>query len=256
MNNFEKEVAFIFPVMVDSDDRLYNMKCVIKYLREIFKNPTIIISEQKNSGLDFSDICDFHLIYNTNFDIIHKCKIINDAVKFFNSPYFIVNDCDCTVSGSSYMYAYHKLKLGYDLIVCHNNSRLEITTDLRDNLNRHWDFTKTYGMKFFPVTLEIGGAVAYNRKTFLNNGMYNENFIGWGCEDDEIICRFEKFNSNVVRKLEFTDYLIHIDHPDSIGKRDFNTDQYKYNYNELIKIRNIDNDELSNYIRTWTWAHE
>jgi len=76
-------------------------------------------------------------------------------------------------------------------------------------------------------------------------GGYNEEFVGWGYEDDEIQVRFDKLNH---AKQNLENYsAFHLDHPRKPGDP---IQDYK-NYNRSLAIREMPPGTIIEYIKTW-----
>ena len=74
------DLTFIFPIRIDSNERLENIDANINYLKKLF-NCNVLIAEDKTNQINRDDI----IKINTNFnDLFYKTRIINNAVK--NSP--------------------------------------------------------------------------------------------------------------------------------------------------------------------------
>jgi predicted glycosyltransferase involved in capsule biosynthesis len=80
--------------------------------------------------------------------------------------------------------------------------------------------------------------------------MENENFIGWGCEDNERIIRAKKLGMSLHR---VPGNLYHLDHTRH-ERENFDNDNYKNNVKELNKVNKMSQEELATYIKTWNWT--
>lgn len=260
MENFINDISFILPVRsgkYDHIDRKTNFYTTLNYLNTIFKSPNIIITEQGEYPEYIEDINNYNkYVFNKiDSEFIYKCKIINDAVKVTDTKFFIMNDCDCVISYDDYMKVYNMLLNEYDLVVCHNNHRYEIPKYKKHIVKSNkWNFSTTSELQYYGVGKEVGCIVAFNKNSFIECGMYNENFLDWGEEDVEIVDRFHVLERKICTKLNTNNFLYHMEH--GYGKKNKKNKNSKYNdnLNESLKIRNMNKQELLEYISIWNWV--
>ena len=89
-------------------------------------------------------------------------------------------------------------------------------------------------------------------KTYKDFGMGNENFITWGCEDDEWYARATKLGYKWTN-LEENAYHNHHGEKDPDKQQ---LDLIKLNILEIFKILSLDNEQLRQYISTWKWLKQ
>lgn len=93
-----------------------------------------------------------------------------------------------------------------------------------------------------------GGAFFANRKRYIEMGMENENFIGYGMEDSE---RWHRFNMlGTVARVEGP--LYHLWHPRTAQS----TSDHKFfeaGRKEYVKVLAMNRGELEDYVKTWEW---
>jgi hypothetical protein len=95
----------------------------------------------------------------------------------------------------------------------------------------------------------VGGAVVYNRESFIAGGMENEHFISFGPEDAERNDRFKKLGYDV-RMTRGS--LFHLNHFVGVNSSPTNP-FFKANHKELDKIRGMDKEALRQYVDSWEW---
>jgi SAM-dependent methyltransferase len=98
----------------------------------------------------------------------------------------------------------------------------------------------------------VGGAVLWNKESFIDAGMENENFISFGPEDCERHDR-AKILGFQIRRVRGS--LFHMNHwvgPDSTPSNPY----FRHNNEEIEKIRRMDQRALREYIDTWSWRHQ
>lgn len=256
MDNLEKDMTIILPVMYDTEDRLLNFNICYKYIRSIFPNINIIISEfgkeQKFGGIYNDEKCRYIFLCDDS-RFIKKCTIINNAAKMVSTPYFIVNDSDCVTHFLNYKATYDRLLLGYHLVVTHNNDTVEVTSEHKNKVERNeWDFLDDKKLEHSRSYKEVGGIVSFNTCNFFKAGMYSEKFEGWGCEDLEVIERFKKLGYTVCTKLDTPYHLVHLVHKFLV--RGTGNPSYKPNFEEYKRIQNMNCIDLLNEVKKWEWC--
>jgi predicted glycosyltransferase involved in capsule biosynthesis len=95
----------------------------------------------------------------------------------------------------------------------------------------------------------IGGAMMWNKKSYMDSGMENENFKGWGFEDDERVTRSRILGLTIQRT---TGPLYHIDH--SRTSPNYNQTQLTQNNQRLLNgIARMNRQQLLEEIKKWKW---
>lgn len=117
--------------------------------------------------------------------------------------------------------------------------------------------TEPKGKRGRPVPeSSVGGAVFFNKESFIDGGMENEYMISFGPEDCERNDRFTKLGFKIASQNDrVIGCLYHIDHwcgPDSSVRNPF----FKANHEELEKVRAMSADQLRKYVDTWPWRHK
>ena len=95
----------------------------------------------------------------------------------------------------------------------------------------------------------MGGALFWNKKSFIEGGMENEKFVSWGCEDWERFHRFTKLGYRVGR---VKGPLYHISHSRTQESNETNP-FYQQNLVEFQKVDKMNKDVLKEYVKTWPW---
>lgn len=92
-----------------------------------------------------------------------------------------------------------------------------------------------------------GGIVFWNKESFINIGMQNENFTGWGGEDNEILMRAGLCR---LKQIRIDDTLYHLYHERPLIRSENNIKQ-------MEKIKKMKNEEeILNEITKWPWVEK
>jgi hypothetical protein len=95
--------------------------------------------------------------------------------------------------------------------------------------------------------ISVGGAIGYLKKSFINAGGENENFISYGAEDLERNYRFKTLGYEVER---VKGALYHLDHAITLDSSNKHED-FEANKKEYEKVSKMNKAELADYVATW-----
>lgn len=251
-----KDCCFIIPVAYDHEDRKENLDLCVAILKKNF-DTNIFVYEQ-GAECHFSYIGErvTKYLFSSYKNIFHRTKMLNDMTKATgeNIKYIFNWDADVIISPFQILETANKLRAGADMVYPYEWAFARIPratwfVKIRD----HEDIgmvgdTKFNGMNSSDA-VSLGGAVAFNKESFIKGGMENENFISYGAEDMERKVRFEKLGYRIERTLG---PLYHINH--FVGVNSCPDNPYmQQNDQEYAKIKHQTKEELLNYVDTWTW---
>ena len=249
-----RDTTFTIPVFLDHQDRRDNLELVLCLLqRELDTN--IIIGEQ--GGKSFSYVKKW-VEYKEfpGMTKFHRTKMLNEMAIQAETPYIVNYDCDVIIPPAQLYMAVEQLRDGADMVfpfdgrfgrMLRNPWFKKIQTSLDIGVVGNTMFkNRTVGHN------SVGGAVMFNRNSFIDGGMENENMISFGPEDCERNDRFKKLGYDI--KMT-PGSLFHMDH--HVGINSCPTNPYfKANHVELEKIRAATKEELRAYVDTWPWRHK
>lgn len=262
-------MVFVLPIKIDNNIRWVNLKAVLTYYTRLFpENKFIVVEDDKQQRVtsDLISISPNILHYfSRNRDLPHrKSKAMNIGVRLALAKYVCILDSDCIAGKTAIESCLQKLQEGYDFAFPHHSFWLKLKKHMRDEFikqNYSWDFLMSIPT---PEHLTMGesndfcsihpqfsaGVVLYNRQKYIEAGGFNEKFIGWGGEDDELVVRFRK-----LRLKEFRDMgdknakIFHLWHPQSsLVFRQHNIDEYE----KICKMTRI---ELTSYVKSDFFYH-
>lgn len=240
------DTTFVIPAHCDHNDRLANLNLVCYHLQDTF-NTEIHIGEQ--GGQKFNYTLSFaRYFYFPEMANFHRTAIINSLVKMATTPFVVNYDADVLVNPVQIWYSVILLRKGADIVYPYDGNFKHIPRrDLMQvNHNMYWLINR----KLEGPTESYGGAVFMHRRTFLNAGGENENFIAFGPEDAERFNRFCKLGL-VVQRVPGPIY--HLDHFRGINSSKSNP-YIHANRAEWHKVKMMSKQELMDYVKTWRWA--
>jgi len=244
-----KDLTFLIPVKIDSDDRLSNLDIIVSYLQENFNSEIIVCEQDTEPKLKDRYNCKY--IYIPMGQNFNKSKSINTAAKAASTPVIAVYDADTLLTVNQITKS-TKIILDNqaDVIYPYDGRFYDVPKNYHQAIKENKDLSiiNLDDCKLFNKG-SVGGAVFYNKEIFLKFGGANQKFEGWGYEDNELFVRFTKVGARVAR---VTKPLLHLTH--ERVKPAF--------YNPLLEEKNRLVMELINYmspaqilqeINSWSW---
>jgi hypothetical protein len=127
----------------------------------------------------------------------------------------------------------------------HETVRLSDDIFTYDELKYPW-LSKSYQMPY----IVSGGMVLYSTTAYLHGGGGNENFVGWGCEDDEALVRFSGLGYRVGRLDDFI--LLHLQHEREANPLWYNYSKYEAaNRARLAAVESMSREQLIAMVTAW-----
>ncbi len=253
--------TFIMPLRIESQDRLRNIILSLSYLLSNFKTNVIIQEVDSDSKFQkyaapeleklIDDLSSISLIYEENSDpVFHRTRILNDMLMETETDIVVNYDTDVIFPIESYLTARKMiLEDGYDLVYPYGQGSCQRKVKVDQDLINCF-VSEKFSQKTFEnnpsnevSTSDYGWAQFFNRKSYINGGMENENFVSYGYEDNERPVRFEKLGYKVGR----VDGLIyHMEHVRT--QNSWFTNPYITNNKNLYEtLKEMSSEELKNY---------
>jgi hypothetical protein len=247
-----KDVTFLIPVRIDSEDRLYNLETIVAYLKRHFVTNIQVLEYDKERRVSLP--CHERLTYRfvkTDGDF-NKPKCINFMARASDTPIIFINEVDVLTEPNSYVEAVDAIRLkGRHFCYPFNGELYSIPPEHKEKVARdlsisHLDCVELDMMSDWCV----GGLVAIDKSTFIECGLMNENICVWGPDDKELERRFNIFGKNIFRIKNGP--MFHLPH---IIRHDTEeTNPYiEANNEERIKVRFMSSEDLRSYVETWKW---
>lgn len=256
--------TFIIPVRIESSDRVRNVITILCFLLETF-NTNVIVKEvdskpvfeeyvlpQVREYLD-GDIKKLtHIFQQSDDPVFYRMHILNEMLALCNTDVIVNYDCDVLLKIPSYLKSYDMiLNEGYDLVYPFGigDYQKQIFADdelVSEFLSNDFDFSILEQKQNYYMS-QYGHVQFFNRKSYINGGMENENFKGSSPEDKERFFRFTTLGYKVGR---IDDYVYHLEH--QRNNNSWPTSFYSNPYmGENIKlwenIQQMNKIELQNY---------
>lgn len=248
------DVTFLIPFRADSDDRKRNLRYIVGYLAK-HTNATILIGEDKAGESDLAAAlgpalagrCRHLHLTGNDTAFTHKAFLINRMVEAAETPVVALHDTDIVVDPVQYVLARDAVRQGtipgtgqgLGLVFPYNGLFFWI---MGKEVLRFGHTLSAAPLNAvchrFPLMHRNspGGSAFFDRRTLLEAGGYNEHFLSWGYEDDEIVERFRRLGLGVERTAG---PLYHLEH----ARPQNSTDQNPFlaaNRAELERIQGLD----------------
>ncbi len=257
------DCTFMIPIRIDSDDRVRNIITVLCFLIKTFE--TNIIVKEVDSNQFFKDyalpqIEEFvgndikQLIYlfeQSEDPVFHRMKIINEMISISNTKVIVNYDCDVLLRPETYQKSCEMiLNQSYDVVYPYGFGMFQKQIFADDEIvtkfiNQEFDFS-ILEQKFKPYQAEYGHVQFFNKDSYIDAGMENENFVSWSPEDKERYFRFDKMGYNVGR---IDDYVYHLEH--SRGQNSNYNNPYLQKNMELWNyLEKLNKSQLANYYQS------
>lgn len=219
------DLTFLIPIHVDSIERIENLLCVCKNILKL--NTKILICEVNylnNHVLErlFTKKHSISYLFIEDRDpIFHRTHYINEAIRQINTPYVAIWDADVVVDCAQITNSLAVLRENkYDISFPFDGDFLSVDKVFREQFLRKNNvnffnafrkyFKRLYGSNF------IGGGFLLNRQKYIDAGMENEKFYGWGPEDLDRYQKWHNLGYNIHRS---EGCMFHLWHPrDENGK--------------------------------------
>lgn len=283
-----RNVTFIIPLRIDTDDRLRNIVLTTSFLLNTFDCKVIIKESDEMSKFNawakpliesISDTNNLRYIFEENYDEhFHRTRLLNDMVMETTTDIVVNYDSDIILPITSYTQAKDMLdSRKYDLVYPYRFGEygerkviLKTVVEDENDLNSLLDFPliKKFISGFNPEVLdesyvyaenvngmgwsEYGMCQFFNTKAYKDGYLENENFIAYAPEDVERHHRWNMLGYNIGR---VDNHAYHMEH-----KRTQNSwfnNPFMHKNNSLWEtLKSFSEEEIHEYYQNQTYYKE
>lgn len=250
------DTTIVIPIHADSEIRIQNLHTII-HLYSNLKNVHFIIMEiDQIQRIHLEENKQIKYLFQKDEDLIfHHTHYRNELIKLAKTPIVIVWDVDILVPVAQLYKAVndvrkHRAILSYPYDgICYNLPP-NISNHFRNTLE--WELLVTGENKFQKMfgELTVGGIFVINREKYIQAGMENEYFVGWGPEDIERLKRLTLLGLPISR---IDGCIYHLYHPRKLNSCYINQSQNLKMKKELLRICRMSKKDLLHEIATWKW---
>jgi hypothetical protein len=251
------DLTFLIPTRIETEDRLRNIISSVSYLLRHIPAKVIVKEVSDRETFKFRAIPEIRKYANTdnltylfeesNAPLFCKSKVLNDLIVAADTKVVANYDADCILPISSYHQAYVAISDGHaDVVYPYQCGIYQWQANFSSNI--YEDFVKTLDVSVLDKskTLSnstIGWTQFVNREKYIDSYMMNENFVSWGCEDDEFYYRMSILGNRIAR---VDGYVYHLEHSRTRNSW-FSNPNFHNNFNLWNTIKTFDRDQLVKY---------
>ena len=251
--------TFLIPTRIETEDRLRNIISSVSYLLK-HTDAKIIVKEvaPHNNFLfralpiikKYVDTTNLTSLYEeSNEPLFCKSKVLNDLIVASETKFVANYDTDCILPLDSYYNAYHLLESNQaDVVYPYQCGIYQWKSNY--NMDIYNSFMNTLSTNVLDKDKElsnstIGWTQFISREKYINSYMMNENFVSWGCEDDEFYFRMSTLGNSIAR---VNNYVYHLEHSRTHNSW-FSNPNFNNNYHLWNTIKTFDRNQLVNYYK-------
>lgn len=243
------DFTFMFPVRIDSVIRLENLICVISFLKRHINTNILVLEADKGTNNFTKRLIPQSVDYVYCYDddpIFYRTYYINVMTKMVQTKFICIWDADVIIPANQILTTANYLRNDEaDMAYPYDGCFLDVSRKIRELFINKKDIRilKRHRNKMLePYVKEMkGGAVMVNREKYIQSGMENEGFYGWGPEDFE---RYERWKTLGYKIKRSEGCLFHLTHPRDINGT-FNSSLQMRNSNQVYFItRNCSQHEI------------
>jgi predicted glycosyltransferase involved in capsule biosynthesis len=222
-------------------DRLMNLRRVLEWLQPFQGLEILIVEQDKKSKIAELNLRAKHIFIKSNvpFD---KSWAFNVATKYVTTPIIIFGDSDLVMHPNAFIQAVQQLDF-YDCVNPYNSvvdltpqeSQMDLNTILQ--INRIGRGEAADDIQKVPL---CGGIIMFKKEKLYEIGGWNEDFIGWGAEDDFQSLKVTKFLTHTT----LSNRCYHLYHE----KAQIDMNLYQRNLQLLNHFQNASKEQLKKHI--------
>ena len=260
------DLTFLIPTRIETEDRLRNIISSVSYLLKHIPAKVIVkeVSHQPIFELKavpeikkYTDTSNLTYLYEETQELLFcKSKVLNDLIVAADTKVVANYDADCILPIDSYHQAYSAINDNQvDLVYPYGCGIYQWRTEYNQNI--YEDFINQLDVSVLDKqkTLSnstIGWTQFVNRQKYIESFMMNENFISWGCEDDEFYYRMSVLGNRIGR---IDNYVYLLEHSRTHNSW-FSNPNFNNNWNLWNTIKTFDKEQLIQYYKNQDYLKE
>lgn len=231
--------SYILPYRQTTEKRKNNLKTILNFLDKNSKNnfEIILVEQDDTTKIDFSLPKNCKHIFAVNKSHFNRSWAFNIGAKISLSETLVFADCDLFFDFNEFLECCKLCKKQYDAIDPKGENKV-LALSSEGNIEKHETFYVRKGVSF------AGGICLINKSKFFDIGGWDEDFVGWGAEDDVMSYKIKKTLSNFV-SLGLK--IFHLYHENAFFTKNINA--YNNNVKILKKVRLMDKQQIIEYYR-------
>ena len=254
------DLTFLIPTRIETEDRLRNIISSVSYLLRHVPAKVIVKEVSGRNTFRFralpeikkyADTTNLTCLYEENNEpLFCKSKVLNDLIVAADTKVVANYDADCILPISSYGQAYEMIKDNEcDVVYPYGCGiyqwKADYNMQIFDEFVNSWNGTSVLDKNKTLSNSTIGWSQFIDRQKYIDGYMMNENFVSWGCEDDEFYFRMSTLGYNIGR---VHDYVYHLEHGRTHNSW-FSNPNFNNNWQLWNTIKTFDRDQLISYYK-------
>ena len=253
------DLTFIIPTRIETEDRLRNIISSVSYLLKHVPAKIIVKEVAPHNNFKHRSLPEIkkyadttnltHLFEESNEPLFCKSKVLNDLIVAADTKVVANYDADCILPITSYYQAYEGIEKNKADVVYPYGCGIYQWKAAYD-MNTYNEFVQTLSTDVLDKnkTLSnstIGWTQFVNRQRYIDCFMMNENFVSWGCEDDEFYFRMSILGNRIGR---LDTYVYHLEHSRTHNSW-FSSPKFNDNYQLWNLLKTFDRKQLVEYYK-------
>jgi predicted glycosyltransferase involved in capsule biosynthesis len=253
------DLTFLIPTRIETEDRLRNIISSVSYLlrhipakvivKEVSNHPTFKFRALPEIR-KYVDVSNLTYLYEETLEpLFCKSKVLNDLLIASDTKVVANYDADCILPLESYHQAYAAIiNDQVDVVYPYGCGIYQWRAEYNQNVYHQFVNQLDVSILDKQKTLSnstIGWTQFVNRQKYVESFMMNENFISWGCEDDEFYYRMSVLGNRIGR---IDNYVYHLEHSRTHNSW-FSNPNFNNNYHLWNTIKTFDKERLVEYYR-------
>ena len=238
---------FIIAHRNENNYRERNLKEILKYYLSIIDSKTriIIVEQNTETEMTIEDDRIVHLKENYDNEYFLNTRLLNRGIKESGQEAFCVVDSDAVLSKEAIDYLYSIDIEKFNMVFPYTEARL-----MNEGQTRLWIKERK-----MPVEIDqsiqkshicyTGFFMAMSRRNYNAIGGYDEEYIGWGGEDDAVVVKTKRIND--VSRMPIQSVVLHMYHPRKDTPEYTNSTRYEMNELFTHALKTMTFDELTTY---------
>ena len=249
------DVTFLFPIRLDSIDRLENLIEVVNFINAHFTtNIHVLEASSYCNGLLERLLPEITYTYHQDDDpVFHRTRYINEMLKASSTKIVAVWDSDVLVKPEQIIQSVDLLRnKKADFVFPYDGKFLDTSKIVRE-LYMEKKLLKLLvenagKMQALYEPKPVGGGYFADRESYIASGMENESYYGWGLEDGERVNRWKVLEYKVER---VKGDMYHLTHERKYNSTPQSPIQHELKRSMQLHLVRMSKEEMQKEISTW-----
>ena len=238
------DISFLFVLCLDSIERLENIIGSLNFLIKNFEITIVVLEIAPYKKIETKKLLGKNIQYQFFKDsdsIFHRTRYINQMVLEATTQFISVWDTDVIIAPGQIIQGFELLaSVEADFVIPYDKHALDTTPIIRKLFLEDGEIEtleqNRSKMKEMYAPNPLDGAFMANREAYIEAGMENEDFYGWGMEDGERFYRWQRLGYKIKR---VPGPLYHLSHGRGINSMFHNPDQGLWKRRETLKAKRL-----------------